>query len=173
MTILKALIFGFTSAIGMANCTKKADIDPNQLNESCSGPPEPVRFVLLDKQGNNLAAGNNAPITVTMEEDGQVKTIPCVIGKLQRIGADTTRKYSGVGIGCDLGGYSVRQSNPIKIFKVMVGSQQAGTIYYDLQKNASASKADCYTVNSFQFENIAVSIDNTVIPFVAVLKSNL
>jgi hypothetical protein len=171
--MLKALILGFASVIGMANCTNKVDIDPNQLNESCSSPPEPVRFVLLDKQGKNLAAGNNAPITVSFEENGQIKTIPCIIGKLQRIGSDTTRKYSGVGIGCDLGGYSVRQSNAVKTFKVMVGNQQAGIIYYDLQKNSLASKADCYTVNSFQFENLAVSIDNTVIPFMAVLKSNL
>jgi len=173
MTSLKTVLLGFVSALGLVSCTEKVEIDANLLNKSCSSPPDPVRFVLLDKQGRNLAAAANPPVTVTFEENGQVHVLPCVVGKLQRIGTDTTRKYSGVGLGCDLGGYSVRQSKAVKTFKVMVGSQQAGSIYYDLQRNGPTSAPDCYTVNAFQFNSLAVPVDNTVTPFVAVLQSNL
>jgi hypothetical protein len=170
MTRLPALLLGCLSLLG---CAKEALIDPNQLNQSCSAPPEPVRFVLLGKQGQNLAAGAHPPISITFEENGQVQTLACTSGTLRRVGPDTTRKYGGVGAGCDLGGYSVRPVQPIGTFKVLVGGQLAGTLDYVVQRNSPARLADCYTVKVFRFNSQVVRLDSTVLPYVAVLRSTL
>lgn len=112
-------------------------------------------MVLLDKQGHNLVKSVADKVVISYTDNGQTQTIPCVIRPVQDTGTGqpTTKYDGGLGVGCALGGYSVRQSNPIKTFQVIVNSQAAGTIYYDLQKNApqnSATVQDCFNVISFQ-----------------------
>ncbi len=174
MKSLHSILFLFLLTGCVVSCKKAT---PNIVG-SCGSPPQPVGMILLDKQGHNLVKSVADKVVFSYVDNGQTQTIPCVIKPLQDLstGQPTTKYDGGLGVGCDLGGYSVRQSNPIKTFQVIVNSQAAGTIYYDLQKNtlqSSATVQDCFTVISFQLNTVPVQTDKTVIPFVAVLNCTL
>ena len=163
--------------VGAVGC-KKTDSDQTQkIISSCTAPPSPVMFVLLNKQGNSLVTTSADQVVLSYSDNGQTRTIPCVIGPLQDAATrQPTAKYGGLLIGCSIGDYSVRQTNPIKTFQVTVNNQGAGTIYYDLQPNTDRTPTgvqDCFKLLSFQFNTVPVQIDQTVMPFAAVLNSNL
>lgn len=161
---------------GVISCKKTESDQTQKIISSCTSPPAPVTFVLLDKQGKNLVTSVSDQIYLSYSDNGQTQIIPCVIGPLQDAATrQPTNKYGGLLIGCSIGDYSVRQSNPIKTFQVMVNNKAAGTIYYDLQPNTTrnlAGTSDCFKLISFQFNTTPVQIDQNVMPFAAVLNCN-
>lgn len=165
----------FLLLVGAGSCTK-ADSDPTQqISSSCTAPPAPVTFVLVDKQGHSLVTSGTDQVVVSYRENGQPKTVPCVIGPLLDAAThQPSAKYGGLLVGCSLGAYSVRQTNPVKTFQVTVNNQAAGTIYYDLQPNAARTVtgvADCFQLISFRFNAVPVQLDQTVMPVAAVLNA--
>lgn len=163
--------------MGAVSCTKTDSDQTQKISSSCAAPPAPITFVLLNKQGNSLVTTNADQVILSYSENGQTQTIPCVIGPLQDAAThQTTIKYGGLLVGCNIGEYSIRQTTPIKTFQVKVNNQAAGTIYYNLQPNPDRTMTgvqDCFKLISFQFNTVAVQIDQTVMPFAAVLNCNL
>lgn len=162
---------------GLVSC-KKTDSDQTQkIISSCTTPPAPVTFVLLSKQGQTLVTSSADQVVLVYSENGHSQTISCVIAPLQDAATrQPTAKYGGLVIGCNIGDYSVRPTNPVKTFQVLVNNQAAGTLYYDLKPNAdrtSVGVQDCFKLLSFQFNTAPVQVDQTVMPFAAVLNSTL
>lgn len=170
-------LFTTLLVVGMMGCKKTTTDQMQVISSSCTSPPAPVVMVLLNKKGNNLVLTATDKVVISYSENGQIQTIACMLESL--VDATTrqpTTKYTGMAVGCDLGSYSVRQTNPIKTFQVTVNSQVAGTIYYDLQPNIprnSIGIRDCFKVISFQLNTVPVQTDDTVMPYAAVLTCNL
>lgn len=176
MKILNLIPF-WVLLVGAVSC-KKTDSDQTQkIISSCTVPPSPVTFVLLNKQGNSLVTTSADQVVLSYSENGQTRTIPCIVGPLQDAAThQPSTKYGGLVVGCSIGDYSVRQNNPIKAFQVTVNNQAAGTIYYDLQPNTDRTPTgvqDCFKLISFQFNTVPVQMDQTVMPFTAILNCNL
>jgi hypothetical protein len=136
----------------------------------CVSPPQPVRFVLLSKQGNHLLPQGNIALVVSYLDQKQRVEIPHVIWTFSTSDL-AAHKYGGVGIGCDLGGYSVRAINPIKEFDLTVNGRPVGVLTYDLQRTDQAH--GCYKEVAFLFNGTPVVIDTGVRPFVAVIRTQL
>ena len=162
---------------GAVSCKKTDSDQTQQIISSCTTPPAPVTFVLLNKQKNSLVKTSADQVVVSYSENGQTRTLPCIIGPLQDAATrQPTAKYGGLLVGCDIGSYSVRQANPIKTFQVTVNNQAAGTIQYDLQPNTARTATgvqDCFQLNSFQFNTVPVQLDQTVLPVAAILNTTL
>lgn len=175
---MKALnLIPFLLLFGAVGCKKEDSDQTQKIISSCAAPPAPVTFVLLDKQGHSLVTTASDQVVLSYSENGQTRALPCVIGPLQDAATQKpTSKYGGLLIGCNIGDYSVRQNNPVKTFQVTVNNQAAGTIYYDLQPNTARALTgvqDCFRLVSFQFNTVSVQMDETVMPFAAVLHCNL
>lgn len=146
----------------------KTQISPplaGQLNQNCGFPPAPTTFVVLDKAGHSLIKSTDDELTISFTENGQTNHVAYVIRQL----SDTT-KYGSLGVDCEISSYSVRQGSPIKTFQLSINGQNAGTIYYDIEK-VDFSKG-CYKVNSFKFNGVEVKTDITLEPFMSVLQTS-
>jgi hypothetical protein len=132
---------------------------------------------LLSKQGTSLVTTSADQVVLSYNENGQTRTLPCTIGPLQDVAThQPSAKYGGLLVGCNIGDYSVRQTNPIKTFQVTVNNQAAGTLYYDLQRNAARTTTgvqDCFKLISCQFNTVPVQTDQTVLPEAVVLPTTL
>lgn len=170
---LLTTLFGCASVWLLAGCKKESTPTIDVVQNSCSSPPEPVRFVVLNKAGQNLLASPGNRLTVSFSENGRQQPVACTTGKLQTSTADTTRagKYGGVGMGCEIGSYSVRQAQPVKQFELFLNGESLGTIYYDLEKLTGGKATGCYRQVAFRFRDQPVSVDTSVMPFVAVLQT--
>jgi hypothetical protein len=177
MKIFALTLFLTLLVVGLSSCKKTATDQTPAIISSCTSPPAPVVMVLLDKQGHNVVTTATDQVAITYSNNGQTQNIPCTVGSL--VDATTrqpTTKYTGLAVGCDLGSYSIRQTNPIKTFQVIVNTKAVGTIYYDLQPNpnlTSTGVQDCFSLIAFKLNTIPIQIDNTVMPSVAVLNCNL
>jgi hypothetical protein len=153
------------------SCEKEESISAQELNlsKSCASPPQPVRFVLLDKQGNALVPSSSANLDIFYATATGSVRLPYVVSTLQS--PNTPNKYGGVGIGCDMGGYSVRATLPVKEFTLTWQGQVVGVLTYDLQKVDWSQ--GCYKEAAFLFNGKPVIVDATVMPFVALLPTEI
>jgi hypothetical protein len=129
MNIFRSSIFLALLAGGIASCKKAVADQTPAIISSCTSPPAPVVMVLLNTQGTSLVTTATDKVVVSYRENGQIRTIPCVVAPL--VDAATrqpTTKYAGMAVGCDLGSYSIRQPNPIKSFQIAVNNQAVGTL---------------------------------------------
>lgn len=148
---------------------KKSSI-PYPTNQSCTMPPSPVRFVVLDKNGKNLISSKGDLVTISFLENGVEKILTSIIFKIKDSNYDTTtsNKYNGLGVGSPLGDYSVRNTNPIKTFNLNINGKKIGIIYYDLIR--TNWEQDCYSEKSYLFNGVDVKKDKSVIPDVSILQ---
>lgn len=158
-------------ATASLSCEKEESVsaDPVDLDKSCASPPQPVRFVLLDKQGTALVPSSTASLGISYATATGSTQLPYVVSTLQSPG--TPNKYGGVGIGCDMGGYSVRAIQPVKEFTLTWNGQPVGVLTYDLQK--VNWRQGCYKEAAFLFNGKPVVVDATVMPFVALLPTEM
>jgi hypothetical protein len=177
---MRILAYSFCATLlisGLSSCKKIEDDQTPAIIKSCTSPPAPVVLVLLDKQGRNVVTAATDQVVISYTSNGQRQTIPCTLGSL--VDASTrqpTTAYSGLAVGCDLGSYSIRQADAVKTFQVVVNAKTAGTLYYDLQPNPNRTATgvqDCFQLVSFRWNALPVQLDNTVMPAVAVLPSDL
>ena len=167
-SLLVALALVATASL---SCEKEESISAEELDlgKGCVSPPQPVRFVLLDKQGNALVPSSTASLNISYATATGSTRVPYVISTLQSPG--TPNKYGGVGFGCDMGAYSVRAALPIKEFTLTWNGQAVGVLTYDLQKVDSTQ--GCYKEAAFLFNGKPVVVDTTVMPFVALLPTEV
>jgi len=170
---MKSLILVTLALVATASlsCEKEEPISADQvdLGKSCASPPQPVRFVLLDKQGTALVPSPTANLDISYVTATGSTRLLYVVSTLQSPG--TPNKYGGVGIGCDMGGYSVRAALPVKEFTLTWNGQSVGVLTYDLQKVDWTQ--GCYKEAAFLFNGKPVVVDATVMPFVAVLPTDV
>jgi hypothetical protein len=152
------------------SCEKEeSSAEALDLGKGCASPPQPVRFVLLDKQGNALVPSSTANLDISYTTATGSVALPYVVSALQS--SSTPNKYGGVGIGCDMGGYSARAVLPVKEFTLTWNGQAAGILTYDLRKVDWTQ--GCYKEAAFMFNGKPVVVDATVMPFVALLPTEI
>ena len=164
-------------SVAVVQGCKKPEDDINRLISSCALPPAPVVMVPLNKQGTNLITSTTDKVVISYNQNGQTQLVSCVIDTITDATTHRrTTKYGGLAIGCALGSYSYNKSSPVKTFQLLVNSQPAGTIFYDLRDDpnrTSTGVQNCYKLFSFTLNGVAVQTDATVMPDVNVLHCNL
>lgn len=151
------IIFLSISLLAIISCTKK--------NTDISGIPAPipVKFVIVNPEGRSMIHSKNDVVSITYMDNGVEKSLTNTLNKIQMSSTDTTttKKYNGIGVGCDMSGLSMRKTNPVKTFYLSLNGVRLGTIYYDYVN---------YVQKSFTFNNENVLMDTSVYPGVNVVN---